>query len=244
VDTAFLETPSDDWFADFAGDGVPRMAVGRLPIMTADEATALVSKIVGYEQSRGAGWRNQVLLVTGQNDGENDFEGHTAALKTVLPGYLGVSEISEGSLGAHDQLLNSLNAGVGLVNYFGHGSVEVWAGGLLDSSDATALTNLPYLPFVVSMTCLNGYFVDDAYGESLATALMKAPAGGAIAVWASSGLTESPGQASLDTALIRALYGNPPPTLGEAAAAAKRAVSDMDVRRTWILFGDPATKLQ
>jgi hypothetical protein len=203
-----------------------------------------VNKIVGYEQSRGAGWRNQVLLVTGQNDGENDFEGHTAALKTVLPGYLGVSEISEGSLGAHDQLLNSLNAGVGLVNYFGHGSVQVWAGGLLDSSEAAALTNSPYLPFVVSMTCLNGYFVDDAYGDSLATALMKAPAGGAIAVWASSGLTTSPGQASLDTALVRALYRNPPLALGEAAAAAKRAVSDMDVRRTWVLFGDPATKLQ
>ncbi|MGD0013196.1 MAG: C25 family cysteine peptidase [Bryobacteraceae bacterium] len=244
VDTAFLETPSDDWFADFAGDGVPRMAVGRLPVVTADEATALVNKIIGYEHSRGAGWRNQVLLVTGQNDGENDFEGHTTALKAVLPGYLGVSEISESSLGAHDQLLNSLNAGVGLVDYFGHGSDQVWAGGLLDSSEATALTNSPYLPFVVSMTCLNGYFVDDAYGESLATALMKAPAGGAIAVWASSGLTNSTAQAPLDTALMRALYRNPPPALGEAAAAAKRAVSDMDVRRTWILFGDPATKLQ
>ncbi|MGD0199389.1 MAG: C25 family cysteine peptidase [Bryobacteraceae bacterium] len=244
VDTAFLETPSDDWFADFAGDGVPRMAVGRLPVVTADEATALVNKIVGYEQSRGAGWRNQVLLVTGQNDGENDFEGYTAALKAVLPGYLGVSEISQGSLGAHDQLLNSLNAGVGLVNYFGHGSDQVWAGGLLDSSEAAALTNSPYLPFVVSMTCLNGYFVDDAYGESLATALMKAPAGGAIAVWASSGLTNSTAQAPLDKALMRALYVNPPPALGEAAAAAKRAVSDLDVRRTWILFGDPATKLQ
>lgn len=31
--------------------------------------------------------------------------------------------------------------------------------------------------------------------------------------------------------------------VGEAAMIAKKAVSDLDVRRTWILFGDPAMKL-
>src|SRR5262249_585021 len=32
-------------------------------------------------------------------------------------------------------------------------------------------------------------------------------------------------------------------TLGDAVLAAKRAVSDLDVRRTWVLFGDPAMRL-
>jgi hypothetical protein len=44
--------------------------------------------------------------------------------------------------------------------------------------------------------------------------------------------------------MISALVGSPALTIGEAAAAAKKAVSDTDVRRTWILFGDPATKLR
>jgi hypothetical protein len=33
-------------------------------------------------------------------------------------------------------------------------------------------------------------------------------------------------------------------TLGEAVKKAKGAVSDQDVRRTWILFGDPTTRLR
>jgi len=33
-------------------------------------------------------------------------------------------------------------------------------------------------------------------------------------------------------------------TLGEAVRRAKAAVSDQDVRRTWILFGDPTTRLR
>ena len=39
------------------------------------------------------------------------------------------------------------------------------------------------------MTCLNGYFHDPAF-ESLAQALMSAEGGGAVAVWAPSGMTE------------------------------------------------------
>jgi hypothetical protein len=44
--------------------------------------------------------------------------------------------------------------------------------------------------------------------------------------------------------MIRALYGTPGITVGEAAMAAKRAVSDPDVQKTWTLFGDPAMKLR
>jgi len=33
-------------------------------------------------------------------------------------------------------------------------------------------------------------------------------------------------------------------TLGDATRAAKAATTDMDVRSTWILFGDPSAKLK
>jgi hypothetical protein len=48
----------------------------------------------------------------------------------------------------------------------------------------------------------------------------------------------------MNQALIKALSGARPMTLGEAAAKAKSAVSGPDVRRTWILFGDPVIRLQ
>jgi hypothetical protein len=202
-----------------------------------------VNKIVNYDQSGPAAWKKQVLLVTDQNDSEDNFEGDTATIKALLPGELTVSEILQGG-GANSDLLNSLNVqGDAMVNYTGHGSEEVWAGGLFSSTDANGLTNGSMVPFVVSMTCLNGYF-QDVYGIALAKALIEAPKGGALAVWASSGLTDSGSQAAMNQALIKALFGTEPMTLGEAAATAKSATGSLDVRRTWILFGDPATKLQ
>ena len=69
---------------------------------------------------------------------------------------------------------------MGLVNYIGHGSTEIWAGGLLSSTDALALLNGLKAPVVIAMTCLNGYF-QDVYTNSLAEALMNAPGGGAVA---------------------------------------------------------------
>jgi hypothetical protein len=62
-------------------------------------------------------------------------------------------------------------------------------------------------------------------------------------VWASSGLTESEAQIPIDEALVRLLLTGTT-TLGDATRAAKAATSDMDVRRSWILFGDPSTKLR
>jgi hypothetical protein len=45
-----METASDDWLADFDGDGVAEMGVGRLPIRSALEAATVVAKIVAYDR--------------------------------------------------------------------------------------------------------------------------------------------------------------------------------------------------
>jgi Peptidase family C25 len=95
---------------------------------------------------------------------------------------------------------------------------------------------------LVAMTCLNGYFQYPVL-ESLGEAMMKSE-GGAVAVWASSGLTNPDGQAVTNQELIRRLFNGTGLTIGEATIRAKAAVGDSDVRRTWILFGDPMTKLK
>jgi hypothetical protein len=122
--------------------------------------------------------------------------------------------------------------------------VELWRGGIFDSEDVAALTNGARLPLFVAMTCLNGYFHDPFPTESLAESLLKAGGGGAIAVWASSGLTRPEGQSLMNKKLIPLLFDGKSRTLGEATVKAKTATKDQDVRRTWILFGDPTTKLK
>jgi hypothetical protein len=246
VDTAQLETASDDWFVDLNNDGLPEVAIGRLPVQTVEEAAIVVSKIVGYEKSRRV---NEALLVADKSEGSNDFnfEGASEEVRALLPSYLTVREINRGDFGsdgqAKQELLNGINQGPLLVDYIGHGSVEVWRGNLFSSDDAEGLVNAYRLPFFVSMTCLNGFF-QAPYADTLAEALLKAKGGGAVAVWASSGLTEPDGQALMNKELIKLLFGRESITLGEATAKAKASVSDQDIRKTWILFGDPTTRLR
>jgi len=87
------------------------------------------------------------------------------------------------------------------------------------------------------MDCLNGYF-QDVYAEPLGVTLELAPNGGAVAVVASSGLNQAPPQSMLDTAIVQNVGKGM--TLGEAIRGAKSAINDLDVRRTFVLFGDPA----
>jgi hypothetical protein len=92
------------------------------------------------------------------------------------------------------------------------------------------------------MTCLNGHFADPAL-EGLGEALLRAGRGGAFAAWGSSGMTEPDAQAVVNRELYRLLFGGQP-TLGEAVRRAKSATGDADVRRTWLLLGDPATRVR
>jgi hypothetical protein len=78
----------------------------------------------------------------------------------------------------------------------------------------------------------------------LAEALLKARQGGAVGVWASSGLTEPDKQVVMNKELIRLLFNGETLTVGEAVRRAKAVVSDQDVKRTWILLGDPTTRLK
>ena len=141
------------------------------------------------------------------------------------------------------QLLASINSGAKVVSYSGHGSTNQWRGNILTSDDARGLTNGKSLPLFVMMTCLNGYF-DDPVLDSLSESLLKAANGGAVSVWASTAQTDPAVQSALSQAFYRELFGTTPVTVGEAASRAKSAMTDSDVRRTWILFGDPAMRIK
>jgi hypothetical protein len=160
---------------------------------------------------------------------------------------LSATDVFAGNLGtstASQDLLSGINSGQLLVNYNGHGSIQVWGGGgLFDDTMAASLTNGNKLPFFVIMNCLNGFF-HDVYTQSLAESLMLAPNGGAVAVWASSGLTNAGPQFQMNDRLMQTLFSQPAPALGDAVLAAKSGISDMDVRRTFIFFGDPVMRLR
>jgi hypothetical protein len=186
------------------------------------------------------------LLIADQNVASNFTAAATSAAAT-LPATLQVSEIFADSLDtatARSQILAALNNGALLVDYNGHGAEQQWSfADLFDTTAAAALSNGGRLPVYLLMDCLNGFF-QDVYAESLAESLLLAPNGGAVAVWASSGFTQQSPQSTLNQAFLHFFAGNPNQSLGRLVLQAKAGTTDNDVRRTWILFGDPAMKLQ
>jgi hypothetical protein len=221
------------------------MAIGRIPVRTEEEAAGFVSKLIGYEQSRER--MQDVLLVADMKDKDFDYMAASQGVKAILPQSVMVSEIYRDQfpddVQVKNELLRRLNQGPLLVNYIGHGTLEFWRGDIFGSDDAEALTNGLRLPLVIGMTCLNGFF-HDVYYETLAESFLKAKDGGAVAVWTSSGLTDPSRQAVMNKEMIRLLFNGEGLTIGEAAMRAKASVTDMDIRKTWILFGDPTTRLK
>jgi uncharacterized repeat protein (TIGR01451 family) len=247
IETAAFKTASDDWFTDVQENGFATIPTGRLPVRTATEAALAVKKIVDYENGSYAGtWNGQALVVADENIGAN-FSTTANSAAATLQSALTVNKIladGQDPDSARQQILAALNSGSLIVNYSGHGSTEQWSfANLLDDTAATSLTNGQRLPVYLLMDCLNGFF-QDVYTQSLAESLMLSPNGGAVAVWASSGFTDAQPQAFLNQALLANLAQNRTQSLGAAILAAKSGVTDTDVRRTWILFGDPSMRLQ
>src|SRR6185295_16921001 len=115
-----------------------------LPVRTAGEASKMTAKIAGYERSAPSG---EVLLVSDENNGY-DFEGASTRLMPLVPANLRVSRIDRGRMdpqSAKKTLIEAINRGQRIVNYAGHGSVDLWSGSLLTGNEAPGLENVDHL---------------------------------------------------------------------------------------------------
>jgi hypothetical protein len=246
VDAGAMETASDDWFADFDDDGIADFGIGRLPVRTQTEAATVVNKIVSrtFDSSQ-----TSALMVADRDSSDGySFESATDSVQGFLPAGSSVTRINRRAQDAatvRSQIVAGVNAGPLVVNWMGHGSIDVWTGdGLLRGSDAASLTNGNRLPLFLMMTCLNGYYEGTGL-DSLAESVLKAQGGGAYAVWASSGMTDPSAQAAANRELYRIVFsGGNAVRLGDAVRMAKATTADRDVRRTWVFFGDPSSTLR
>jgi len=238
--TIYMKASSDDWLVDFDDDGVPNLYLGRLSVRTVEEAQAIVDKIVSYSPPAS----RRVLLVVDQNDPTYSFGDAAIGVRNLIPSTYGVDNFDITSTANKPDLISALSRGPSIVNYIGHGSIEGWSNtAVLMSSDTPSLSGSGSTPFYVMMTCLNGLFAE-VYTTSLGEALMQVPNGGAIAVWASSGMADPPPQNAANLELFRILAANPSITIGELVARAKAGTPDRDLRTTWTLLGDPTIRLQ
>ncbi|MCX5719095.1 MAG: C25 family cysteine peptidase, partial [Nitrospirae bacterium] len=130
------------------------------------DATNIVNKILNYEQAGAQAWNKQMLFVA---DNEASFESVDDTLvNSYLPdGYQAfkvyLSQYSS-TAAAKSDLINYIDNGQLITVYVGHGSVENWSASyLFTASDVPSLSNSSKPTFVVTLTCLNGFFATPTY---------------------------------------------------------------------------------
>jgi hypothetical protein len=247
--TSYLWTVSDPELAAVNGaDSLPDLAIGRLPATSVAEADSLVQKLLAWEDS-GQGLSGRAALVADNPDLAGDFE---ADIDDIAGSFLQGREVSTLKLralggGMRPAIREALDAGLGLLSYVGHGGAAVWASeNVWNSWDAASLQAQSLQPLLVTMNCLNGYFVAPAY-NSLAESLLKAEGRGAIAGFSPSGLSLDGPAHQYHRALVAELTGGQHERLGDALLAAQAAYARTglmpELLAVYHLLGDPAMRL-
>ncbi|MCI0344972.1 MAG: C25 family cysteine peptidase, partial [Chloroflexi bacterium] len=242
---------ADGLYADLLGeDGIPDVAIGRIPAKSAAEAAVYAAKVVAYETQAEVSWLASTLLVADDRDGAADFGADTLVLAEALPpgsaptalllDQLPVSEL-------RSALFQGIEGGAGLLHYLGHGGVgQLAAEPILSGTDVPALANGPRLPVVFAPTCVAARHEIPSF-RSLAEQLVVHEAGGAVAVVSSSGLSQHGAAAQLSRALIEETWTRfGAESLGEALLAAYEshlaAGGSIESLRTLTLLGDPSLR--
>lgn len=251
VETLYMHTASDNYYACVSGDdNLPDLCIGRLPAASAAQAEVMVNKIIAYDESpSGEPWQTSALFVADNDDAI--FTEITDALAGLLTPDFQVEKAYLPELGlslTREKTIAGLNAGSLITTYVGHGSVHIWAGEpIISSSDVTKLTNGGRLTFVVALDCFNGYFMYP-YMECIAEEFLRNPDGGAVAYWGATGLSTPDRQKLLGVNLFDSVFQEGCRSLGEATTRAKLLLAGdsefSNILETWVLFGDPATKLK
>lgn len=244
IDTARLETGSDETLADFDGDGLGEISVGRIPARNAAEATLIYQKTLAFEQSLTQGLARGVIFASDRIDGY-DFEEASNRWCDELPTGAPCIKINRNQPNANAALVSEMNGGRFIVNYTGHGDITLWGGNeFFHNTHASSLTNGNNVSLFTVMSCLNGYYVNPS--DTISELLLKNPNGGAAAVWASSGLTAPDEQDVMATRFYSQIgLATAPNRVGDLIKDAKAAVpAGSGVRLTWALLGDPTLKIR
>jgi hypothetical protein len=248
--TSYLWTASDPALAAVNGeDPLPDLAIGRLPATTREQAEALVSKLLAWEDS-GQDLSGNAVLVADTPDMGGDFEADVEDVRATFLGSGRTTVLKVRDLGSATRpaILGALDEGASMMSYVGHGGTAVWSSSnVLNSWDTPSLLAQSRQPFLLTLNCLNGYFVAPNF-DSLSEALLKAEGRGAIAALSPSGLSLDGPAHQYHRALMAELTSARHARLGDAILAAQEAYAQTglmpELLTVYHLLGDPGTKVR
>ena len=270
---SYGRTASDHWYVTVSGhDEFTDMYIGRLSVETVSQADTLVDKILAYEQSPPNGnWRRKIISVADDevsNSGDYIFrksldeiaKDHTRlGYETVEIFLEDITDEVEAKPEdypdvfpqrvAKDRIIEALSEGAVLAQYAGHGGRVVWAHEIIfDNVSVDQVSETDKIPFMLVLSCYNGYF--DKPGEpSMAEQLLRKEKGGIIGMLSATRLTYASGNDPLNRIIFDMVFKRNVRQLGPLSFDSKvellmtEGTGQIDVMMEYTLFGDPALQI-
>lgn len=239
------------------------IAAGRMVVSSVQEADDVVNKVIRYHDEKSYGrWRNSYIILSDDADSVSD-SGLQFGLNTMMDNLNNtypfinakkihtdayVQEVSAGGNRypkAKQDLIDAIELGALVMNYYGHGGEYGFAQErLYEINEAVELGNTNNLPLFITMTCDFSRF-DNPYLQTGGEFTFWNPKGGAISLVTTTRLIFVPVASSMNVDFNFFLYpdaNNQQLSIGEALRRAKNA-NTSDNRRVVFNIGDPAIKL-
>ena len=242
----------------------PQFYLGRIPVVNNDQLSNYFEKVLAYEDHSSTGlsyqkWMRELEILTDEvmNDSlnyviYNNFEKNNFIDKMLL------WTNEEPYQGGTATLLEKMDRGLGVLNYFGHGSGEIWANSrLLTPDDVDDLTRIDYLPVIYAYTCFAGNFASksgsaEEQALDLSSRLLLTKRKGGVAIIAPTGNSQFEQNFKIYKKILEKQQEETE-TLGELFTKAKyefylnHTVLDPNIGRKnlyqYLLLGDPTLKV-
>jgi PKD repeat protein len=263
-----LGGPSDNAYGYLVGnDHYADLFVGRFSAENVAQVETQVERTLDYEknpQYLTNDWYTTVLGIGSDqgpgDDGEMDYQ-HIRNLQTQCLGftYTMNPELFDGSQGGNDAQGNPgpgdvtpvVNDGTGLILYTGHGSMTSWGTTGFSNNNVNQLTNMGKLPFIWSVACVNGEFMNGTcFAEAWLRATQSGEPTGAIAFLGSTINQSWNSPMEGEDEMVAILVENYPNNIKRSFAGLSingcmkmidsYGTDGANMADTWTVFGDPS----
>ena len=165
---------TDLYYGSIDGDYFPDMFYSRMSAENTNQVTAIVNKILQYEQYTmpDPSYLNNVTLIAGWDSYWTNYVGKPTiqyAMQYYYNTAHGFTNIYNWLGQPYTGCYASLSSGTGFVNYTAHGSETAWSDPQLTSSQVNALTNTNKYFLAMGNCCLTGNFgySQPCFGEAM-----------------------------------------------------------------------------
>ena len=269
ADNSLVTTTSyvtDDYFAlldDNDGSQIPAnlmdIGVGRFPVTTVQQATDVVNKTIGYMNNQDKGdWKNQLCFLA--DDGDASLHAKQADSIAVSIGrnfpafqvnkiYLDAFHQEVNASGqsypiAKEELLNSIQSGLFLLDFTGHaGPLGITNETVLSLSDVKKMTN-KHLFLFIGATC--DFLQYDIQTVSGGEQVLLNPNGGGIGILSAARPVYASQNFVLNKLVCENLFkkqNGKQLRIGDIISYAKNNVGTEINKLSYVYMGDPAVML-